>query len=402
MVSSDKLSKLVALPTAIPALLVGLLLFTQWRSTACSFKEAAPGSGLLVCRQRLLGWELQTALVKVERREGWLWGRKQVDQWVLVDSGQADTLMFGGHASSLVRAVVRALAPARRGAPPGRLDAIVLTHAHAVGALPKLLHAYPDALVVAHAEERDFLVGSPPAASLNGTATATMKAARVLGLLPDLGPEGIPAERLLALQGDAGDLADAASYEGSPGTKQLRKRLSWLPRGVLRFVRTGVHTPGSIAVVHEPSATMLAGDAVAPAGSWWGGRPGLGVEPYASPQAAGAQKAAAKRLILQGGYSWLLPLHGGNYSLQRAQELVQAWPDGWPLHTESAGEQAEAAGQDEERFEPSKGDDDEQGIADTAAAGLGLSPGGGAATGHQAMDGGSPAGAGDAGSGSEL
>ncbi len=48
-----------------------------------------------------------------------------------------------------------------------------------------------------------------------------------------------------------------------------------------------------------PSATMLAGDAVAPAGSWWGGRPGLGVEPYASPQAAGAQKAAAKRLILQ-------------------------------------------------------------------------------------------------------
>lgn len=203
MVSSDKLSKLVALPTAIPALLVGLLLFTQWRSTACSFKEAAPGSGLLVCRQHLLGWELQTALVKVERREGWLWGRKQVgaigsvgwttdwqvasqpharshsvlapqnmvrcsrlrcalntctlhsphsitpqvDHWVLVDSGQADTLLFGGHASSLVRAVVRALAPARRGAPPGRLDAIVLTHAHAVGALPKLLHAYPDALV---------------------------------------------------------------------------------------------------------------------------------------------------------------------------------------------------------------------------------------------------------------
>ena len=52
---------------------------------------------------------------------------------------------------------------------------------------------------------------------------------------------------------------------------------------------------------HSPhhSATMLAGDAVAPAGSWWGGRPGLGVETYASPEAAGAQKAAAKRLILQ-------------------------------------------------------------------------------------------------------
>lgn len=47
------------------------------------------------------------------------------------------------------------------------------------------------------------------------------------------------------------------------------------------------------------SATMLAGDAVAPAGSWWGGRPGLGAEPYASPEAVGAQKAAAKRAILQ-------------------------------------------------------------------------------------------------------
>lgn len=184
MVSSDKLSKLVALPTAIPAVLVALLLLSQWRSTACSFQESAPGSGLLICRQHLLGWQLQNALVKVERREGWLWGRKQVgfratrsssgphntplqgllsppaytsallptlpcqvDHWVLIDAGQADTLLFGGHASSLVRAIKRALAPARRGAPPGRLDAIVLTHAHAVGALHKLLHAYPDAVV---------------------------------------------------------------------------------------------------------------------------------------------------------------------------------------------------------------------------------------------------------------
>ncbi|PRW56718.1 hypothetical protein C2E21_4783 [Chlorella sorokiniana] len=399
MVSSDKLSKLVALPTIIPALLLGLLLFTQWRSTACSFKEAPRGSGLLVCRQLLLGWELQTALVKVERREGWLWGRKQVDHWVLVDAGQADTLLFGGHASSLVRAVKRALAPARRGAPPGRLDAIVLTHAHAVGALPKLLRAYPDAVVVAHADERGYLVGAPPEASVNGTATATMRVAQVLGLLPSLGPEGIPPDRVLALQVDGGDLADAASYEASPAAKQLRKRLGWLPRGLLRFCKTGVHTPGSIAVVHEPSGTMLVGDAVAPAGSWWGGRPGLGVEPYASTEAAGAQKAAAKRLILQGGFSWLLPLHGGNFSLQRAQELVQAWPDEWPLHKEAAGEQGEgaAATQDEDSTEPSEG------VADTAAAGLGLSPGGGAATGRQAVEGGEAAGAGDGGStGSEL
>lgn len=35
--------------------------------------------------------------------------------------------------------------------------------------------------VVAHADEGGFLVGSPPAASVNGTATATMKAAHMLG-----------------------------------------------------------------------------------------------------------------------------------------------------------------------------------------------------------------------------
>lgn len=195
---------------------------------------------------------------------------------------------------------------------------------------------------------------------------------------------------------------------------------------------------------------MLVGDAVAPSGSWWGGRPGLGIEPFTSPEAAGAQKVAAKRAILQvnssgvgreravctmgfslrcvrqmrmkrslnsdrstlhnvfspappapsplqGGFSWLLPLHGGNYSLQRAQELVQAWPDEWPPHTEPAGEQAEgqaAAAQDEQHNEPSEG------IADTAAAGLGLSPGGGAAPGRQGMEGGGAAGAGDAGSAS--
>lgn len=71
-------------------------------------------------------------------------------------------------------------------------------------------------------------------------------------LLPSLGPEGIPADRLLPLQGEAGDLADAAAFEPSPAAKQLRKRLSWLPRGLLRFAKVGVHTPGSIAVVHEP------------------------------------------------------------------------------------------------------------------------------------------------------
>ena len=78
MVSSDRFSKQVVLPTALPALVVALVLLVQWRSTACTFEEAGPG--LYVCRQRLLGWELQTALIRVATREGgWLlWGRRQV------------------------------------------------------------------------------------------------------------------------------------------------------------------------------------------------------------------------------------------------------------------------------------------------------------------------------------
>lgn len=71
-------SKQVVLPTAIPALLLAVLLLLQWRSTACSFQESSPGSGFFLCHQRLLGWDVQSVLARITTRQGWFWGRRQV------------------------------------------------------------------------------------------------------------------------------------------------------------------------------------------------------------------------------------------------------------------------------------------------------------------------------------
>ncbi len=76
MVSSDRTKTLVL--AASPAVLLGLLLLWQARSTGCAFRPSAPGSSLFLCRQRLLALDLQPALVRVSATEGWLWGRRQV------------------------------------------------------------------------------------------------------------------------------------------------------------------------------------------------------------------------------------------------------------------------------------------------------------------------------------
>ena len=54
-------------------------------------------------------------------------------------------------------------------------------------------------------------------------------------LMPSLEGHGVPADRMLVLQGEAGDLADAGQLAGPRAKKALR----WLPRGVLRWVPGG-------------------------------------------------------------------------------------------------------------------------------------------------------------------
>ncbi len=77
---------------------------------------------------------------------------------------------------------------------------------------------------------------------------------------------------------------------------------------------------------------MLAGDVVAPVKGWLGGMRGLtqGATPSTAATATEArlrQRAAAKHLVEQPGYRWLLPSGGGNFSREQAGRQVQEWPD---------------------------------------------------------------------------
>ena len=80
MVSTDRASKTVLLASLGPAVVIAALLLWQWRCSACTFREAVPGQGLYLCRQRLAGFDVQLPLVRVQRREGWLWGRRLVSR----------------------------------------------------------------------------------------------------------------------------------------------------------------------------------------------------------------------------------------------------------------------------------------------------------------------------------
>ena len=80
---------------------------------------------------------------------------------------------------------------------------------------------------------------------------------------------------------------------------------------------------------------------------------------------------------LQEGYRWLLPLHGGNFSREGAQELVRSWPNQTSLAPPAPHGEPPAAGS--AMPQPGKQGHGAQtapvGAHDTAAAGLGLSPG---------------------------
>lgn len=148
MATSDRSTRqLVA--AAVAAAVLALALLLQWRAS-CTFSEAPPGSGLLLCR----GPSTVHGLVRVTQKKGWLfWGHTQVGpatlegcgrsraaarraayaelcrlpaqvHWALIGAGTADTLLHSG-TGSLVRAVSRALRPAHAGAPPGQLDLII-------------------------------------------------------------------------------------------------------------------------------------------------------------------------------------------------------------------------------------------------------------------------------------
>lgn len=113
-------------------------------------------------------------------------------------------------------------------------------------------------------------------------------------LLPAKVEPGVPPERAVLAEGESGDVADA--LRASTLTK---KAMRWLPRGLLRYVHVPGHTPGSMALLHLPSKTLLAGDAVVPRRGWAGGRPTLAVAGEGIAADAAMELASAKRLLLQ-------------------------------------------------------------------------------------------------------
>jgi hypothetical protein len=83
---------------------------------------------------------------------------------------------------------------------------------------------------------------------------------------------------------------------------------------------------------------------------------------------------------MQEGYRWLLPLHGGNFSRERAQELVRYWPNETaataplPAQGHQPAPVGVAAAKSGRQGHGAKTAAPES-PHDTAAAGLGLSPG---------------------------
>ncbi|PSC68128.1 pentapeptide repeat [Micractinium conductrix] len=346
--------KAALLGGAVVAACVALsLAFLGLRSRgACSFAAGPPG--LFLCSPRKPG---RAALVHVQRSEGWLWGRRQVDHWTLVLTRDAP------RAGALLRSLHSRLRRPKRGAAeaPPQLDLVVLTSVDAARALPALLKAFPGALVAAAAGMQPMLAA---------------------GDVPQLPADAsLPLHHFLPLAGERGDVAAAAAAAGGG----MKRALKWLPRGTLSFVAGAVN--GSVALLHNPSGVLLAGEAVAPAR----GRRLKVPSSHKGADVAG-QQAAAKRLMGEEGYAYLLPSKGGNYSRQHAVELVQGWAEEGGKGADGGG----GGGTFKVGGEEAVGAGD---TADTAAAGLGLSPLKAAASGGPHGNGGIPA---DGRAGAEL
>jgi hypothetical protein len=155
------------------ALALGALALARRRAAACAFSEASPG--VFRCQQRLPMYSPAAHLLRVQ-------GARQLTawHWVLVDAAVRNTLL-GPHADGLVRGVRRHLGAAarpaggKRKAPaPGAagLELVVLTHGHVTGALPGLLKAYPDAVVVVHEAEEPMLAAGNAAEEEGGAGAA--------------------------------------------------------------------------------------------------------------------------------------------------------------------------------------------------------------------------------------
>lgn len=128
--------------------------------------------------------------------------------------------------------IVKALASI--GKHPRDVQRILLTHAHfdhAGGAAAMLDRSAAEG-VIAHGDDADYLAAGSPAPTDTSTTSGRLFARRSRGFDP------VPVSKVV---GD-GELLDVA--------------------GGLRIHHTPGHTPGHVSLLHEPTATLITGDAI--------------------------------------------------------------------------------------------------------------------------------------------
>ncbi|KAL4854628.1 putative metallo-hydrolase YflN [Chlorella vulgaris] len=174
-------------------------------------------------------------------------------KWALVDAGLAGTPRQP-HAHQLL-AALKAAIPADQ-----KLAAVIVTHAHPdhIGALPLLLAAYPEVQIVFHENEAPLLVGDEHLVAPGSVA------ARILRWVGMLGEQPIKASccyffaPMISAQRNCGNVPAARAVL----LEEPILELSQVGLDDLVYIISFGHSRGHISLLHNPSRTVLAGDAL--------------------------------------------------------------------------------------------------------------------------------------------
>ncbi|QMU78203.1 MBL fold metallo-hydrolase [Streptacidiphilus sp. PB12-B1b] len=201
------------------------------------------------------------------------------DNAFLVDGDDGLTLVDVGWAKA---PGVLLAALAELGRKPGDIKRIVLTHAHPdhVKGAAELRERTGAAILIHQADAAWLEAGRVPAEGRSGAVGRLIDRIPALHWTP-VTPDGL--------------LTDDQLIEGSDG---------------LRVVHTPGHTPGHIVLVHEPSRTVLLGDAVFHRGELALGPAALA----ADPQLRGGSLAKLPQGIAAAGFAHGAPLSGPDIS----------------------------------------------------------------------------------------
>lgn len=174
----------------------------------------------------------------------WLVRGSDEKSWILIDAGPSTP----SYQKSFTAAVKSLLS-----SPEDEIRLILLTHGHPdhVEGLPWLLEAYPKAQLAFHEKEAPFITGGHQYKELQGDTIIFE-----LGKYTQSVDSRQPQQRAVLLKGRHGDVAGSLSglVTGTP---------SWLSPGILEYLHTPGHSPGHLVFIHNPTQSVIAGDAFA-------------------------------------------------------------------------------------------------------------------------------------------